>query len=54
MNKYEIFKLKKWIWINSQTKVCEIIADFEEKGMLQSDLWKKTKTQQQRWFKTCT
>ena len=24
-------------------KVCEIIADFEEKGMLQSDLWKKLK-----------
>ena len=24
-------------------KVCEIIAEFEEKGMLQSDLWKKLK-----------
>ena len=24
-------------------KVCEIIADFEEKGMLQNDLWKKLK-----------
>jgi hypothetical protein len=24
-------------------KVCEIIADFEDKGMLQSDLWKKLK-----------
>ena len=23
--------------------VCEIIADYEEKGMLQSDLWKKLK-----------
>ena len=24
-------------------KVCEIIADFEDNGMLQSDLWKKLK-----------
>ena len=24
-------------------KVCEIVADYEDKGMLQSDLWKKLK-----------
>ena len=37
------FQIEKMDMDKLTNKVCEIIADFEEKGMLQSDLWKKLK-----------
>ena len=37
------FTIEKMDMDRLTNKVCEIIADFEEKGMLQSDLWKKLK-----------
>jgi hypothetical protein len=37
------FQIEKMDMDKLSNKVCEIIADFEEKGMLQSDLWKKLK-----------
>jgi len=37
------FQIEKMDMDRLTNKVCEIIADFEEKGMLQSDLWKKLK-----------
>ncbi|MBT3762251.1 MAG: transcriptional regulator [Candidatus Nitrosopelagicus sp.] len=37
------FQIEKMDMDKLTNKVCEIIADFEDKGMLQSDLWKKLK-----------
>jgi len=37
------FQIEKMDMDKLTNKVCEIIAEFEEKGMLQSDLWKKLK-----------
>ena len=37
------FTIEKMDMDRLTNKVCEIIADFEENGMLQSDLWKKLK-----------
>ena len=37
------FQIEKMDMDKLTNKVCEIIAVFEEKGMLQSDLWKKLK-----------
>ena len=37
------FTIEKMDMDRLTNKVCEIIADFEEEGMLQSDLWKKLK-----------
>ena len=37
------FQIEKMDMEKLTNKVCEIIADFEEKGMLQSELWKKLK-----------
>ena len=37
------FQIEKMDMDKLTNKVCEIIADLEEKGMLQSDLWKKLK-----------
>ena len=37
------FQIEKMDMDKLSNKVCEIIADFEDKGMLQSDLWKKLK-----------
>ena len=37
------FQIEKMDMDKLTNKVCEIIADFQEKGMLQSDLWKKLK-----------
>jgi len=37
------FQIEKMDMDRLTNKVCEIIADYEEKGMLQSDLWKKLK-----------
>ena len=37
------FQIEKMDMDKLTNKVCEIIADFEEKGMLQSELWKKLK-----------
>ncbi len=37
------FQIEKMDMDKLTNKVCEIIADFDEKGILQSDLWKKLK-----------
>ena len=37
------FQIEKMDMDKLTNKVCEIIADYEDKGMLQSDLWKKLK-----------
>jgi len=37
------FQIEKMDMDKLTNKVCEIIADFEDQGMLQSDLWKKLK-----------
>jgi hypothetical protein len=37
------FQIEKMDMDKLTNKVCEIIADFEDEGMLQSDLWKKLK-----------
>ena len=37
------FQIEKMDMDKLTNKVCEIIADFEDKGILQSDLWKKLK-----------
>ena len=37
------FQIEKMDMDKLTNKVCEIIAEYEEKGMLQSDLWKKLK-----------
>ena len=37
------FQIEKMDMDKLTNKVCEIIANFEDKGMLQSDLWKKLK-----------
>ena len=37
------FQIEKMDMDKLTNKVCEIIADFEDNGMLQSDLWKKLK-----------
>ena len=37
------FQIEKMDMDKLTNKVCEIIADFEDKGTLQSDLWKKLK-----------
>ena len=39
----ENFKIEKVDMEKLTNKVCEIIADYEAKGMLQSELWKKLK-----------
>ena len=38
------FQIEKMDMDKLTNKVCEIIADFEDKGVLQSELWKKIKT----------
>ena len=37
------FQIEKMDMDKLTNKVCEIIADYEDKGLLQSDLWKKLK-----------
>ena len=37
------FQIEKMDMDKITNKVCEIVADYEDKGMLQSDLWKKLK-----------
>ncbi|MDC0171951.1 transcriptional regulator, partial [Candidatus Nitrosopelagicus sp.] len=37
------FQIEKMDMDKLTNKVCEIIADFEDKGVLQSELWKKLK-----------